>query len=421
MFRIQHRIIFSSEAGAIISYSLPLPLPLPLETIASIASAYAYASLFIFQMAFYIPPPIDVLDDGDLLDVIEDTASTSTADYNSKRRTTGFVHTTVPSFTDHEFTMHFRVTRTSFEILMQRLRHDFIHGGDHVKKMLLVLRFLGTQETLEAMSMSFDVSISSAWNIIREMLEVLRSSGFVSEMIHLPTNLNDIGRNFQSKSDMKFPPVFIGAIDCKEVEIQKPVTDPEAYYNRNHYHSIKLQATVDHAGKYWDVFIGWPGRTNDSRVFRNSPLHQKLRSGEFGSGYMLLGDSAYPMSSFVCTPFKHTRELTTQEHHFNREFSKLRQIVECAFGRTAERWRRLKFVYMREVKDICNIVHVICALHNFCSNQNNEVHFGASSSDMETDSDGDTNSSDAGSSSIDAEVNEVFNSRNDIFQYFLNR
>lgn len=369
-------------------------------------------------MAYYLPPPLEVIDDSNLLDAFEEAATTNRKDYNSKERNKLFFEETVPRLSDVEFRMHFRLSRTSFQSLMEILGSTMSLINNCEKKMLLFLRILGTQETLESISMSFDVSISTAWNSIRDILKVLKESGFLNEMIQLPSNLSALASQFQSRSNMKFPPIFIGAIDCKEVEIQMPHISPESYYNRKSRYSIKLQATVDALGNYWDVFIGWPGKTNDSRVFRNSPLHQKLANAEFGAGYMLIGDSAYPNTQFLCTPFKNNRTLTLNETIFNKHLSKLRQIVECVFGRTTERWRRMKFIYMRDMHDICDIIHVCCAMHNFCIDQadsdfditDESVPSGESDDEEDDESDQPINIS---------SVSQQYRCRNDVLQYFI--
>ena len=35
-----------------------------------------------------------------------------------------------------------------------------------------------------------------------------------------------------------------------------------------------MQALVDHMGRFMDVYIGWPGKVHDARVFVNSELYR---------------------------------------------------------------------------------------------------------------------------------------------------
>ena len=41
------------------------------------------------------------------------------------------------------------------------------------------------------------------------------------------------------------------------------------------YHSIIMQAVVDHNHLYRDVVIGWPGSVHDARVLSNSKIYEK--------------------------------------------------------------------------------------------------------------------------------------------------
>ena len=50
------------------------------------------------------------------------------------------------------------------------------------------------------------------------------------------------------------------------------------YYNRKGFYSIVLQAVIDSNGKFIDIFVGYPGSTHDSRIFRNSSLYYILSS-----------------------------------------------------------------------------------------------------------------------------------------------
>ena len=62
-----------------------------------------------------------------------------------------------------------------------------------------------------------------------------------------------------------------------------PVVSPREcladYYNRKGWHSILMQGVVNHLGRFTNVYIGWPGRVHDARVFANSALYQKGQSG----------------------------------------------------------------------------------------------------------------------------------------------
>ncbi len=63
----------------------------------------------------------------------------------------------------------------------------------------------------------------------------------------------------------------------------------------------------------YQASIHWPGSTNDARVFKNSSLWRTLENCTDGSA--VLGDSAYPLKSFLLTPVQDAT--TAQEENYN--------------------------------------------------------------------------------------------------------
>ena len=84
-----------------------------------------------------------------------------------------------------------------------------------------------------------------------------------------------------------------------------------------------------------DVFVGWPGRSHDSRVFRHNPLYRslpdRLRSPQptpLVETYHIVGDSAFPISQQVMTPFKReqNQQLNDVQKKFNKHLSSKRNV-----------------------------------------------------------------------------------------------
>ena len=72
-----------------------------------------------------------------------------------------------------------------------------------------------------------------------------------------------------------------GAIDGSHIPIIRPDESASDYYNRKGYYSIIMQAMVDFRGLFMDVYIGWPGKVHDARVFVNSSLYKGMNSTLF--------------------------------------------------------------------------------------------------------------------------------------------
>ena len=83
----------------------------------------------------------------------------------------------------------------------------------------------------------------------------------------------------------------------------------------------------------------------------------------------MIGDSAYPMQTWLMKPFAYNSELSAHQRNYNYRICRARIVVENAFGRLKARWRR---ILKRNDMHTDNIPHVIaatCVLHNIC-----EVH-----------------------------------------------
>ncbi|GLV31959.1 uncharacterized protein CBL_07719 [Carabus blaptoides fortunei] len=161
----------------------------------------------------------------------------------------------------------------------------------------------------------------------------------------------------------KFPNV-IGLIDSNHVVIDKPLIDPDSYLNLNGQYSIQMQGIVNHEKKFTDIFIGYPGSVDDACVFENSSIYNHLE--ECCNGY-LLGDSGYPLSRNVITPYTNTGTLTKQQRHFNNVHSAARTHVQDSFTLLKQRFRRLHHLKLRKPALIVQIIKACCILHNLAN------------------------------------------------------
>lgn len=80
---------------------------------------------------------------------------------------------------------------------------------------------------------------------------------------------------------------------------------------------------------------------------------------------LLLGDSAYPLSTWLLKPY-HKGTNDPEESNFNKELSGARVSVECAFGVLKGRWRIHQKQLDSDIALTNQIVTACCVLHNFC-------------------------------------------------------
>jgi DDE superfamily endonuclease len=158
-------------------------------------------------------------------------------------------------------------------------------------------------------------------------------------------------------------PGVIGAVDGTYIPIPRPVNDQQSYFNRKKFHSITLQAVCTSDYAFTDCYVGWPSSVHDARVLRNSALHGKVKT-LFNPHYYLLGDPAYPVRHWLVVPYKENGRLTPSHKKFNNIVSKTRVKIEQAFGLLKGRFRRLKFLDIRDMKELNETVLMCCIFHN---------------------------------------------------------
>ncbi|XP_023236061.1 uncharacterized protein LOC111635351 [Centruroides sculpturatus] len=82
--------------------------------------------------------------------------------------------------------------------------------------------------------------------------------------------------------------------------------------------------------------------------------------------YHLLGDSAYPLSKKLLTPYRDNGHLNNIKKYYNKTLSSTRIVIEQAFGQLFGRFRRLKHLHMFRRDLIPEVIITGCVLHNLC-------------------------------------------------------
>ena len=168
----------------------------------------------------------------------------------SKYRSQAFFSIVVSRWTDREWKKNFRVSRITFHFLCRELA-PFLTKRHIVRKPLSVdqrvamcLWRLGTNVEYRTISHLFGVGLSTVCVAVHEVCNVLVEH-FRSKYIKIPSGqgLRSVIDGFESKWDF---PQCVGAIDGSHIPIIAPKDNPLDYYNRKGYHSVVLQALVDH-------------------------------------------------------------------------------------------------------------------------------------------------------------------------------
>ena len=289
------------------------------------------------------------------------------------------------TFTPSDWLENFRMSHNTFLYVCSELRSSVEKSDTMMRKALtvelrvaLTLWFLSTGSDYRTIGHLFGVSKSTVCVVTKQVCRALVET-LLPKYIRFPTNenLKEVIDGFKHKFGV---PQCAGVVDGTHIPIVSPVQYPADYFNRKRWHSILMQGTVNHLGRFIDIYIGWSGRVHDARVFANSTLYMKGQNKELLPSWteslggrdvplVILGDPAYPLLPWVMKAFPDNGRLSSNQKTFNYRLSRARVSVEHAYGRLKGRWQCLLKRLDINIRDVPELVAACCTLHNIC-----EVH-----------------------------------------------
>ncbi|XP_061600257.1 putative nuclease HARBI1 [Cololabis saira] len=229
-------------------------------------------------------------------------------------------------------------------------------------QLLAALRFYAVGSFLEVMGDGTGLSKASVSRSLAAVTPILLRHA--QAHIQMPTTREEICQVHQGFHGMAGIPRVIGVVDGTLIPILNPSLVDPCWIGRKHFSAINTQVVVDHEGLITDIVARWPGGTHDSYVFVNSAVGQKAAREEFGWSF-LLGDSGYPLRSYLVTPV--TNPATPAEERFNEAHTDTRTHIERMFGRWKSRFRCIHRSWgglrLTPAKS-CGVIVVTAMLHN---------------------------------------------------------
>ena len=183
------------------------------------------------------------------------------------------------SFSSEQWLENFRMSRTTFHYLCAELRSMIEREDTRLRKAVptekrvaLTMWFFATGADYRTNAHLFGVSKSTVSLVVKDVSSAILQ--LLPRYIRFPTGdaLKEVVDGFKRQYGF---PQCAGAIDGSHIPIVSPTECPADYYNRKGWHSIILQGAVDNKGRFIDIYVGWPGRVHDARVFANSTLFQR--------------------------------------------------------------------------------------------------------------------------------------------------
>lgn len=154
------------------------------------------------------------------------------------------------NFDDEQWVDHFRMSRSTFEFILGLVEVKLRRKSTRWRKALeprrrlaVVLWWYATPSEYRTISCLFGVGLSTVCTLVRQVTSALNSS-LLKQFINLPEGeiLQNTLRGFAGRGY----PLCAGAISTTHIPITAPRENPAAHYNQNKWHSIVLQAVVNH-------------------------------------------------------------------------------------------------------------------------------------------------------------------------------
>ncbi|XP_008178491.1 putative nuclease HARBI1 [Acyrthosiphon pisum] len=247
------------------------------------------------------------------------------------------------------------------------------------RKVLTALRFFtsGSYQLDIGDNRSSGLSQASVSRCITEVTDAMNMSDVVKRYVHFPDSfekLNTIRRGFYEKTGV---PGVIGCIDCTHIAIFPPRSEglyaEHIYVNRKGYHSINTQLVCDSDTRILNVNANYPGSTHDSYIWRQSCVSTYMENlhSNGHSSYFLLGDSGYPLRSWLLTPLSDPTP-DSPDARYNNWLTSTRSTIERCNGILKMRFRcLLKHRVLHYHPERASKIIIACTiLHNMCINDN---------------------------------------------------
>ena len=141
------------------------------------------------------------------------------------------------------------------------------------------------------------------------------------EFVKFPNTTAAVSEKIEGVKEKSDLPNVIGTIDGSHIPIKAPMLNHEDHFNRRRYYSFLVQGIVDASGAYLSVSTGFLGSMHDARVLRLSNFYSLAEDKHVlttpcmdlnGTQIrpLILGDSAYPLMSWLMHPFQDNGVLT---------------------------------------------------------------------------------------------------------------
>lgn len=193
------------------------------------------------------------------------------------------------------------------QVLLETLANFLIDSGKVIRvrnpldlPLLMVLWILANPGTFRSVALRFGVLPGEVYYHYAYIIEALREMGPLYIQWPDEQERARIKARFLAYSGISG---VVGVVDGTFNNVTAPLFDKNRYRNRHHQFAYNTMAICDDNLLIRDMHVGEAGSMHDSRVFRRSPLYQRLLHDEnnelLAPDEHIIGDKAYTLTDFV--------------------------------------------------------------------------------------------------------------------------
>lgn len=237
------------------------------------------------------------------------------------------------------------------------------------EQILITLHFLGNGSIYHLNGYSVGVTKGTVCQCIHSVCGLI--TRYVMPLfVRWPANPHDISAQFFRKAGF---PCVKGIIDGTLIRINAPTVDEPIFVSRNNKHAINLLVVSGPRHEFLFASAKCPGSFHDSRCLRVSALWQSWEINgyrpEDDPRSIILGDSAYPLTSWLMTPtirnVNRVAHLEDAAARYQRRHRKTRFMVECAIGILKHQFYCLRYGFrFTRTSRVCAAIYTCITLHN---------------------------------------------------------
>ncbi|GFT42081.1 putative nuclease HARBI1 [Trichonephila clavipes] len=177
-------------------------------------------------------------------------------------------------------------------------------------------------------------------------------------------NVGDLHSISQPSTSRAITGVARALAELRPQYIYLPQTEDERMQQRHlgavkDFFALNVQTVSDPNLSIRNIVVRWPGSTHDSTVFDHSYLRAHVET-EIPSSYHLLGDSGYPLLSYLMTPFLNP----VGAGQYNAAHARARNVVERQYGVWKKRFSCIDTPFRCSLETAQTVIVATSVLHN---------------------------------------------------------